>query len=105
MGSRFETNSGSFVSRACLFSADSPALDQLSGRFSPSRGQFGILVCRTLQNKDLFIQRCRDTALDDRGFIIPLDDDDLGVLVEERQSFSEPDFLPLLKERFDRLVM
>lgn len=54
-----------------------PELDQLSGRFSPLRGKIGILVARQCCNKDLFIQRCRDTARDQRGVIIPFFDDDL----------------------------
>ncbi|WP_405447696.1 hypothetical protein OG350_15545 [Streptomyces achromogenes] len=58
-----------------------PELDQLSGRFSPLRGKFGILACRKFQDKRLFLQRCRDTALDRRGFIVPLDDEDLATLV------------------------
>jgi hypothetical protein len=82
-----------------------PELDQLAGRFSRSRGRCGLLVCRTFADKDLFIQRCRDTANDDRGFIVPLDDDDLVTLVHEigrpRREFAAE----LLKVRFDRLVM
>lgn len=82
-----------------------PELDQLAGRFSPSRGQFGMLVCRTLENKDLFLTRCRDTAQDNRGFIVPLDDDDLSVLVQHRTRLDEPLAHKLLKSRFDRLIM
>ncbi|MFI6245174.1 hypothetical protein [Streptomyces sp. NPDC051016] len=58
-----------------------PELDQISSRFSPLRGKFGILACRRFQDKELFLRRCRDTALDRRGFVIPLDDEDLKILV------------------------
>jgi hypothetical protein len=58
-----------------------PELDQLSSRFSPLRGQFGILACRSFEDKDRFLKRCRDTALDYRGYVIALDDQDLRALV------------------------
>jgi len=82
-----------------------PELDQMAGRFSPSRGQFGIIVCRGFADKKLFTKRCRDTANDNRGFIIPLDDSDLIQLT--RASKEDPDFYNfyLLKKRFDELVM
>jgi hypothetical protein len=86
-----------------------PELDQLAGRFSPLRGQVGLLVCRTLTDKALFIQRCRDTALDRRGYCLPLDDDDLTQLVLDATAGPVPtrpsaiDF-PLLKQRYDALI-
>ncbi|BAL73735.1 hypothetical protein S23_05140 [Bradyrhizobium cosmicum] len=81
-----------------------PELDQLSGRFSPSRGQVGILVCRQFHNKTLFLQRCADTAKDSRGFIMALDDDDLASLTLSRE--DEPLFAEwkLLRSRFDALI-
>lgn len=82
-----------------------PELDQLSGRFSPSRGQFGILVCRSFDNKELFQRRCRDTAIDHRGFIIALDDDDLSTLVNLRQDVDPQELFKFLKARFDLLIM
>jgi hypothetical protein len=67
-------------------------------------------VARTvLLHKDLFLQRCRDTADDDRGFIVAVDDDDLRSLVEEARNASDEEFdvarFELLRKRFDKLVM
>lgn len=81
-----------------------PELDQLSGRFSPSRGQFGILTCRKIRNKSLFLRRCRDTAADGRGFIVALDDDDLAVLVDELKEQPSRARYDLLMERFQGLI-
>jgi hypothetical protein len=84
-----------------------PELDQLAGRFSPSRGQFGLLVCRSFEDKDLFLQRCRDTAVDNRGFIVPLDDEDLRQIVKSRKSDRALDAtgFGLLKKHFNQLIL
>lgn len=81
-----------------------PELDQLSGRFSPSRGKVGLLVCRTFDDKMRFIERCMDTANDDRGFIIPLDDDDLEALVKARKADALYQMWPLLRGRFEQII-
>lgn len=82
-----------------------PELDQLAGRFSPSRGQFGILVCRTFENKNLFLARCKDTVNDHRGYIIPLDDFDLRELVELRKNNDNEGIFQKMKSLFDRIIM
>lgn len=83
-----------------------PELDQLSSRFSPSRGQFGILMCRRFENKALFEERCRDTARDTRGYVIALDDVDLEDIVTARKRQGDDFFdLPVIREKFERLVM
>ncbi|WP_437308182.1 hypothetical protein [Sorangium sp. So ce388] len=51
-----------------------PEIDQLSGRFSTNRGQFGVICCRSFNERALFIKRCQDTIKDGRGLVIPLDD-------------------------------
>jgi len=82
-----------------------PELDQISGRFSPSRGKFGILVCRNFKDKELFWERCRDTANDSRGFVIPLDDGDLEDLVDYKKDHEDSIEFPLLKQFFNRLII
>lgn len=82
-----------------------PELDQLSGRFSPQRGQVGILICRTLADRELFTKRCRDTALDQRGFIVALDDADLSKLVDFRRHRRTKELDELLQNYFERLVL
>jgi hypothetical protein len=53
-----------------------PELDQMAGRFGNQRTQVGIIACRTIDNMELFLQRCRDTYRDGRGLIIPIVDTD-----------------------------
>ena len=81
-----------------------PELDQLSSRFSKSRGQIGLLVCRGFENKKLFLRRCADTAKDGRGFVIALDDKDVSELVATRQKDQLYADWKLLRERFDALI-
>jgi hypothetical protein len=77
----------------------------MGGRFSASRGQFGIIVCRNFENKALFLKRCKDTANDQRGFIIPLDDDDLRELVKELKNNPHETAFSFLRSRFDFLIL
>jgi hypothetical protein len=81
-----------------------PELDQLAGRFGPTRGRFGFLCCRGFENKQLFIQRCRDTALDDRGLIIALDDTDLLALMDIRARQAGTELYQFLQDRFDEIT-
>ena len=81
-----------------------PEIDQLSGRFSPSRGKVGILTCRQIQDKKRLIQRCIDTAKDSRGYIIPLDDQDIIDLIKERQSNPESNDYRFFRALFNKLI-
>jgi hypothetical protein len=78
--------------------------DQLTGRFSPFRGQFGFLCYRgDADDKAAVVARCRDAALDHRGFVIALDDSDLAMLVEARKN-SEAEVFEFLLHRFRELI-
>lgn len=85
-------------------------LDQMIGRFSDQRGRIGIIACRSFDNKDLFLRRCKDTSADRNGYIIALDDEDLEQLAREAAALqTEPSrdkrfAFPLLRQRFDMLI-
>lgn len=54
-----------------------PEIDQLAGRFGVNRGRLGLLVYRGVGDYDRLCARCRDTAKDDRGFMLPLGDEQI----------------------------
>ena len=66
-----------------------PEFDQLSGRFSESRGKVGLLICRSIDDKASCLKRCRDTYLDNRGVIIVLEDKDIVALLEKRYKHTK----------------
>jgi hypothetical protein len=77
-----------------------PELDQLAGRFSPSRGQVGILICRSVDDDNRVTQGCIDTAKDHRGFIMVLTDSDIEALVSEIETANHGDEFNPLKAKF-----
>jgi hypothetical protein len=84
---------------------ENPELDQLMGRFSDKRGEFGILVCRQVKDRRKMLKRCQDIVNDTRRFILVLEDSDIKVLLEFR---SRGDFQGLnnyLENMFRDLVM
>ncbi len=58
-----------------------PELDQLSSRFGHQRGFFGMLLCRSMDARAAIIKRCRDTANDQRGYMLVLEDADLVTML------------------------
>jgi len=54
-----------------------PELDQLAGRFDPRRGRFGLMLCRSINDPDLVLHRCRDMFQAQRGIVIVLSDEDV----------------------------
>ncbi len=84
---------------------ENPELDQLSGRFSPNRGKFGLLLCRTIDDMELFLNRCSDTYKDDRGVIIPLVDQDLVSMLEVFVEQGSHIWENLLMERFRKIAL
>lgn len=79
---------------------NNPELDQLSGRFSIRRGQFGLMLCRDVDDMKILLKRCSDTYYDDRGLIIPLVDEDLIKILKDISNNIKNDGLSLLVERY-----
>ena len=99
--------SAQFVMVECKnYSSDpvNPELDQLSGRFSHSRGRLGLLVARKIDNKELFLRRCRDTVSDDRGYVIPLDDDDVCIMLEMIEGRKRQNLDGFLNAIYEKLL-
>ena len=84
--------------------AGNPEIDQLAGRFSPSRGQVGLLICRKIENKKLMYQRCIDTATDRRGYMLALDDEDIIALVDSYKGDAEDQEFKMLRELWAQLI-
>lgn len=81
------------------------ALDQLTGRFArDTRGSFGLLLCRSFVDKPRFVERCREAASANRGYVLVLDDDDLRVLVDAREKDDPNAMLKHLTGRFAEIV-
>ncbi len=82
-----------------------PELDQLSSRFSPNRGRVGFLLCRTIDDLDRFISRCRDTYTDQRGLIIPLTDGDVITLLRNHNDWNSTFIERFLSDRVRQITI
>lgn len=81
-----------------------PELDQLAGRFSSVRGRFGFLVGRSFDDRARFIARCRDTARDDRGYIVALVDKDIVLMLEMIEVGRRLEIDEYIESRFHELL-
>lgn len=83
-----------------------PEFDQIGMRFSPRRGEVGLLVCRELADVDAARARAKAIADDGHGYVIVLTDEDLQALATTAQQAvgrAKYDY-PLLRQRFDELL-
>ena len=80
-----------------------PELDQLTGRFSHIRGFLGLLCCRSFDDKERFVERCKDAAVHRNHFVIGLDDDDLGIMLRNVAQGQRQQNDLFLRRRFAEL--
>lgn len=81
-----------------------PELDQLAGRLSPSRGMFGMLICRNVTDKDRMLKRCRDVVRDGHGYVLVLDDEDIKTLIKLKAQDNPAAIDDYLDDLFRKLV-
>jgi hypothetical protein len=81
-----------------------PELDQISGRFSPLRGKLGFIVCRSLADEKLMLERCRDTAKADRGCVLVLTDTKVQRLLRCVQAGERAKIATFLFKEFGELT-
>lgn len=82
-----------------------PELDQLTGRFSDKRGKFGIMVCRSVKDKAVLLKRCKDTMLDNRGWTLVFDDDDIKALLKFRSEGNRAGIHKFMHDKMRELTM
>ena len=82
-----------------------PEVDQLQGRFSNHRGNFGILVCRSIKNRKDLLLRCRDVLHGRQGYVIALDDEDIDRLINFKEKGEEANIDAYLNTKLDELIM
>ena len=82
-----------------------PEVDQINGRLNSKRGRFGILVCRTIENKVRLIERCKDLVNDNGNYIIVLEDNDILELLGYRDKKNEKSIDEFFETKIDELIM
>jgi hypothetical protein len=82
-----------------------PEIDQISMRFSPSRGRFGIVFCRSIEDRDRMNMRCRAAASDNHGYVVVLDDGDLAELVKDAKRVLNDGKFLVIERLFRQLVL
>jgi hypothetical protein len=86
-----------------------PEFDQLAMRFSPKRGQVGLLTVRSLEDRTKALARAKAIADDNHGYVIVLEDSDLEDLVDEYEAHADafdtsPRALAAVKKQFETLI-
>lgn len=82
-----------------------PEIDQLQARLNKKRGMFGILLCRSIENKSRMLQRCKDVLNDEKGYIIVLNDSDLSKLMLLKDDGNETGIDEFMTNKIDELIM
>lgn len=82
-----------------------PEVDQINGRLNDKRGRFGVIVCRSVENKEKLLERCKDLLNDNGNYVIIIDDFELIELLSYRDSNDETKIDDFFENKIDQLIM
>lgn len=77
--------------------------EQISGRLSKKRGMFGILMYRKIKDTNRLWERSTDLVSDKDEYILPLNDDDIIVMLKSKSENEEID--EYLDSKMQRLLL
>lgn len=81
-----------------------PEVDQMLGRFHPSKGKVGLIFCRTIEDRNRVINKTANYANSDRGYIVCITDEDLKILVNDYIESGYKQVHPRMHYLFDELT-
>ncbi|MFC5863451.1 hypothetical protein ACFPT7_14190 [Acidicapsa dinghuensis] len=84
---------------------ENPEFDQLKGRFGRKRGNFGLLVCRRIDNPDLMLKRCKDIVNNSDQIILVLEDVDIRELIRLRNTRGEAGVTSYMQTKLNQILM
>ena len=82
-----------------------PEFAQLASRFSDNRSNVGFIVCRTIDDKKLVRDRCRDRFQDKLEHVLVLDDEDLVGLLKLKSEGNAEAISQYLHAKFRPVFM
>jgi hypothetical protein len=79
-------------------------LDQLLGRFDRNRGKLGLILCRSIDDEQRLLARCRDYARSGNGFMLVFTDIDLQLLLEAKGSLNDRAIEQILMSKYRDII-
>jgi hypothetical protein len=81
---------------------ENPEIDQLIGRLSRTRGSFGMIICRNIDNETAVFKRCQ-TGLNER-IILPISDADIKEMLSYSANNDEQGIDDLMDRKLQKLL-
>lgn len=86
-------------------SIKNPEFQQIADRLKPHRGMFGIIICRTVSDKQRLLRKQKDylTGTSEPKFIIILEDNDINKLIKYRLT-DDKKIDDFLMDKLDKII-